>query len=751
MQKNIWIKFLLILSLSGLNNPAIAQKEGNVWYFGNHAGIDFNTGAAFALTDGAMLALNGCATISNAAGKLLFYTDGITVYDKTHHVMFNGTGLNGGLSSTQSAIIVPRPFSTSLYYIFTVDYEMGPNGLEYSIVDITKNGGNGEVVTKNVLIKTPVCEKLTAVQASDTTDFWVIAHDDATNYLAYLVTSNGVQTTPVISGGGVDVGGSVYNAIGYLKLSSGGNKLASAVKFLNLVEIGNFDNLTGKVSNLQTIPSVNTAYGIEFSPDNTKLYTTNYFDQKLYQFDISSGNISTIINSRVTIHTSPSALSAIQLAPDGKIYVSRDAHGQMGVINKPNQAGTLCNYNDTGFYLNGKNCYAGLPTFVQSFFIAATDFTFFNTCSGDGTQFVGKTNLNPDSWYWDFGDPSSASSNFDTIELPVHHFSSQGKYLVKMVITINGIHDTIKKTVVIGQTPVVNLGPNRITCEGLPIKLDAGNPGLKYKWSTGDSTQTIKVDSTGTYWVRVYDSACSVSDTVKLTFNKLGNFSLGHDTSVCGAGKLTLTENLPGAKYIWSTGETDSSITVTKTGYYSVKIIDGPCTVKDSILVFFDSPPLIKVAHSSMLCQGDTEMLDAGLKNVVYLWSTGAKTQKIVIRVGGQYWLKVLAGGCTVYDSFDILHCPANVFVPEIFSPNGDDLNDTFKIYGTDIAQAEFIILNRWGEIVYNGDALVKGWDGRFKGIACPEGVYAYKLIYREYEGVVLYDRLRTGMVMLVR
>src|SRR5665213_1168130 len=115
MVKNIFACFIIFVCLISLAEKALAQKEGNIWYFGNHAGIDFNTGAAFALTDGAMSTLNGCATISNAAGKLLFYTDGITVYDKTHHVMLNGTGLNGGLSSTQSAIIVPKPLSNSLY------------------------------------------------------------------------------------------------------------------------------------------------------------------------------------------------------------------------------------------------------------------------------------------------------------------------------------------------------------------------------------------------------------------------------------------------------------------------------------------------------------------------------------------------------------------------------------------------------------------------------------------------------------
>ena len=89
------------------------------WYFGNTAGLTFNSGAPIALTNGVLITTEGVATISDNSGNLLFYTDGVTVYNRIHGVMTNGTGLFGDASSTQSAIIVQKPGTTNIYYIFT--------------------------------------------------------------------------------------------------------------------------------------------------------------------------------------------------------------------------------------------------------------------------------------------------------------------------------------------------------------------------------------------------------------------------------------------------------------------------------------------------------------------------------------------------------------------------------------------------------------------------------------------------------
>ena len=117
-----------------------AQKEANIWYFGNNAGIDFNSGVPVPLLDGQLDHVEGSASIADVNGNLLFYTDGITVYNRNHQIMPNGSGLLGDDTATNSALIVPKPNDPEKYYIFTADRTNKPDGVNYSELDISLDG-----------------------------------------------------------------------------------------------------------------------------------------------------------------------------------------------------------------------------------------------------------------------------------------------------------------------------------------------------------------------------------------------------------------------------------------------------------------------------------------------------------------------------------------------------------------------------------------------------------------------------------
>src|SRR5690606_4302819 len=244
------LRLIILIFLFSYGN-IFAQGEANNWYFGDHAGITFNNGVPEALTDGVLSTEEGCATISNSTGQLLFYTDGITVYNRGHNIMPNGTGLLGDISSSQSSIIVPKPNDPNIYYVFTVDDTGGPDGLRYSIVDMSLDAGFGAVTaTKNILLMTPISEEINAVLHANGQDIWVLSHgygNDA--FYAYLVSSTGLNTTPTISTTGVFVpGNNGFNAIGVLKASPSGNKLVMCVRDLK-AQVFNFNRFTGIVSN----------------------------------------------------------------------------------------------------------------------------------------------------------------------------------------------------------------------------------------------------------------------------------------------------------------------------------------------------------------------------------------------------------------------------------------------------------------------------------------------------------------------
>jgi len=264
-------------------NKSYSQGEANNWFFGNGAGITFNTDPPSAI-NGQLFTNEGCSSISTANGDLLFYTDGRSIWNANNQLMsnadyFGGTGLNGDPSSTSSGLIVPHPTQENLYYVFTVDEphhdnafaypNQGPaspdgspltfysditfhqvpndddgfnNGFNYSIVDMNLNGGLGNVLPaqKNIElltynpndpeeIKFKCGEKITAVKAEDCTSTWVITHFIDTFY-AFKIDDNGINETPVTSQVGPVVPTSGYRraAIGYLKASPDGTKLLTA-------------------------------------------------------------------------------------------------------------------------------------------------------------------------------------------------------------------------------------------------------------------------------------------------------------------------------------------------------------------------------------------------------------------------------------------------------------------------------------------------------------------------------------------
>ncbi|MDO6623986.1 T9SS type B sorting domain-containing protein [Oceanihabitans sp. 1_MG-2023] len=388
-----------------------SQDQASNWYFGENAGIQFNTlnGAVTALTDGQLNTKEGCSSISDENGNLLFYTDGTTVYNRMHSVMSNGNNLYGDESSTQSAIVVPKPGDIDIYYIFTVDNAVDGNndGLNYSTVDMSFDGGLGAVVNKNSSLLSLCSEKITAVlKDCDSESIWVLTlasfngtTDTYNTYHAFEVTTSGVSNNAVKSTFGV----SITDARGYLKTSPDGTKLASANTRSGMY-LYDFDTATGIVSNPTTL-NINTsnpyAYGVEFSPNNQYLYIHAYNDatgnalsnaSSLVQFDLFATDIN---NSQVLLDDQSLFRGALQLGPNGKIYRTlsnsyTSGIPYLGVINNPNEAGTASNYQHLGVDLGGFNATQGLPPFITSFFNQKIDIiqngeasTYLPLCDGD--------------------------------------------------------------------------------------------------------------------------------------------------------------------------------------------------------------------------------------------------------------------------------------------------------------------------------------------------------------------------------
>ena len=363
----------LFLSIAGICFTTQAQKETDHWFFGVIAGLDFTSGSPVPQTGAVYSIPEGCASISTPSGTLLFYTDGSQVWDANHNLMPNGTGLHGGISSTQSCIIVPTPASATQFYIFTTAEYGDTAGFKYSMVDMSLNGGTGDVSIKNVPIEDSCTEKLAAIRTNVGGAYWIVIHkwgNDA--FYAYQLTALGLQP-PVVSHAGIaHTTAQIQNTYGQIKFNMCGTKLANAAGYLDTVEIFDFNMNSGVISNPITLPMSNHIYGTEFSPNSNLLYISCYdAGGTLLQYDISSDSLPIIQASKTVLSVTPDTYG-LQVASDGKIYVSKSYNQYLGVINFPNTTGSGCNYIDNAVNLdtafNGYTSGLSLPSFMQTYF-----------------------------------------------------------------------------------------------------------------------------------------------------------------------------------------------------------------------------------------------------------------------------------------------------------------------------------------------------------------------------------------------
>ena len=316
----------IIVYFLGISS-CVAQKEANNWYFGANAGVSFNSGNPVSVTGGMLNSLEGVSSLSDESGNLLFYTDGTTLFNSNHQVMPNGTGLFGGNLSSKSSIAIPVPGSNVLFYLFTVKEDVMLEGIRFSIVDFTLDGGLGDITVgqKNIQMLTPATEKITAVRHCNGRDFWIIAHEWLTNnFHSWLVSPGGISTSAVVSAVGTNHD---VSQKGCMKVSPAGNKLALAVYYQggqHFIETFDFNSSTGQVSNPLRLNLDGGAYGVEFSPKGQYLYYTSAANQSsstvsIMQMDLCAGSNSAILASSTEIgSTSDGVINTLQLGPEKK-------------------------------------------------------------------------------------------------------------------------------------------------------------------------------------------------------------------------------------------------------------------------------------------------------------------------------------------------------------------------------------------------------------------------------------------------
>jgi len=520
----------------------LAQKQNNQWRFGYNGAVNFNTSPPSAPSGCAMQTPEGSASVADrVTGELLFYTDGITVWNAGNQPMPNGAGLLGGtstlLSSTTAAVIIPKPLAPDIYYVVTIDEQSSGNGIRYSVVDMSLNGGLGDVVAgqKNLFLFSTTSEKLHVVPTADGCGFWLLTHDNPGNtFAAFKITQNGFDAIPVLS----SAGGTQGNGAGHIKVNRQLNKLAMGNLFDATIELFDFDNTTGVVSTPLvwdfSFPNA-LIYGVEFSPDGSKLYVSNI--EKIIQYDISQPNAAAIEASAFDVSQNAGVFyqpATLQLGPDNKIYV---AAGSVDVIQFPDQAGAGCGFQRNPIpALTGTAGY-GLPQWIN-FSDCNNGITGIkidgDTCNTSDIRFQAEGTSSSPYFFWNFGDPAGGTNDTVTITgtspspFPTHSFSGPGVYEVCVSFQEPGAAvSTVCRSISIGlccQGGVIVAADSCLT-RNIGFSVVTGGTVNSIIWNFGDPasgmTNTVSalaplhvLSDTGTYTVRAIVNAACGLDTI---------------------------------------------------------------------------------------------------------------------------------------------------------------------------------------------------------------------------------------------
>lgn len=673
------MRFLIFLLFIFLKYESCISQTGinSIWNFGFGCRLDFSSGSPV-VSSSPMYALEGSASISDTSGNLLFFTNGVRVWRGDNTELTNNTNqLGGHNSSTQSALIAPWPENPGYYYIFTSASGQfssggGPNvitGINFSILNINANAGAGAIIELNTNLLNFACEKLCAIQKCNSEDIWVLAHGwESSDYYAWKLTSQGISS-PTISSVGtyIPLSDSVFynlsEGIGYLKASNNGKSIAAvhAARNPSIVELFDFNFNTGVLSNLiiDTLSTVfdEDPYGVCFSPDDSKLYvtSTNYdsYSSKLFQYNALANSSEEFHSSKIEIDSITPTYGGMEIGPDNKIYIAHGNTNFLSVIHSPNETGLNCAY--------------------------APDEVILTNCScGFGLQNIAKEILN--------------------VEPPE-------------LFSMDSVHTCLNS-----------------------IVLEFQNSGGVNYWSNGDTTQSINVNETGNYYLNSVNDCYDVTDSIYVGFNGDLEVEILVDTVFCNQENYQLKPEYYGEilDIVWYNGNTDSSITVTQTGLYSVYVYNQYCSDTASVNIEFIQIPEFDLGPDKIICPNDANQIGVDFTNLNFEWSTGATDSIMTITESGDYWLKISKSICRVSDSISVIlfNNGKEFIIPNVFSPNGDSFNDFFVAGIDDLKDYSLNVYDRCGRLVFNTSNPINHWNGKLSKTDVPEGTYFYVCNY---------------------
>lgn len=695
---------LIVLAVSTFDVSAQSPST-STWYFGNRAGIAFRDGGVQVLADGQMSTSEGCATISDpTTGELLFYTDGITVWNRLHEVMPNGTGLFGDRSTAQSAIIVPAPGRPSIYYIFNPAAISASNlgdrclCLYYSIVDMRNDAGFGDVIKKNDLLLNDVTEHITATADCQGDGWWIITRSRSTRHFYSLhLTRLGLSTAPVVSDAGYP--STAIRGEGQMHVSPNGQHLIYT-SMTGRTLLYDFDGEAGKVTYrtlLFPIDAYGKHYGAAFSPNSEKVYVnvaniSELARTEIVQFDITERDPELVMKSGYILAELNDVYTHVplQLAPDGKVYVGRPGQPWLAAIERPNEDSARAMFRDSVVRLTG-SCQFGLPNIPGTLLVdqatrqtacslprAAFSLTD-SVCAGSCVVLKDLSTGTIATWQWGVinGTPSTTS-----LQSPTVCFTKPGTHAIRLIVANGYGADTAFNTITVLPQPTLVIDSVGEQCAYEPVRLRVSG-ATTYEWSPAsafdDHTRPdpiARVSST-TRFVVIGTSAEGCRDTATILV-RVSDMDADGDATICRGTSVPMrVRGAERVSWIPTTGLSDPTSMdpiarpMVTTAYVATMTTDD-CVVLDTVIITVVDDFDVTITGQLRGCPGDTVTLTASV-GATHQWqgqgiigTDGASARVVIGSTLQRIYVTAISGDCEDVDSVTVTPLP----VPTLSVPS---------------------------------------------------------------------------------
>ena len=335
-----------------------------------------------------------------------------------------------------------------------------------------------------------------------------------------------------------------------------------------------------------------------------------------------------------------------------------------------------------------------------------------------------------------------------------------GTYIIEVSNACGKDADTVVVDIN-GTIPSPVLGTDTLLCEGSTMMLHSNaQPGTTVRWQDGSAQPTYLVTEPGIYFLSESNHCGAATDSIAVEFESAPPLvDLGPDTVLCPGESVILQAPSTNAFITWQDGSHQPSIIATDAQTYTLQLSNICGSTEDAIDISIDErSPGIEIAPEIEWCQGDIVSLDATQTFAAnYLWSTGSTEPIININTPGQYSVNVSTLCFDVGHDISVVPgaiCHNGVFIPSVFSPNGDQVNDNWIIYTGDdleVVRIHCTIFDRWGSLVFETGALPVSWDGDFAGQIAMPGVYVYKLVIDYRHADREKQQILAGDITLIR